>query len=215
MTRYEIAGKFKGNHSRKVDVVLVDPNAEEGHEFRNTFIKKRTGIIYQQNPSLNRFDVNQTLLDEIVQRNIQTKLWTIDPRFLTLDMAVEIAKLGNGMFLSDRYKKMWELSVIRYASGERNFMELSDKKTADRLYSDAEYAQSDLSSYIYEFLTEHKGYQDLEKEYYEKEEIRATEHEISRLEEKEDLCLDLMTKVVVAKRSAQYRLSNLNKVVLK
>ena len=215
MTRYEIAGNFKGNHSRKVDVVLTDPNAEEGHEFRNTYIKKRTGIIFQQNPSLNRFDVNQTLLDEIVKRNIQTKLWTIDPKYLTLDMAVEIAKLGNGMFLSDRYKKLWELSVIRYACGERNFMDLSDKRTADKLYSEAEYAQGDLSSYIYEFLNEHKGYIDLEKDAYEKEERRATEHEITRLEEKEDLCLELMTKVVVAKRSAQYRLAKLNKVGLK
>jgi hypothetical protein len=215
MTRFEIAGKFKGNHSRKVEVVLQDPNAEEGHEFRNYFIKKRTGIIYQQNPSLNRFDVNQTLLDQIVKRNIQTKLWTIDPKYLTLEMAVEIAKLGNGMFLSDRYKKMWELSVIRYACGERNFMQLDDKYQADKLYSEAEYAQGDLSAYVYEFLNEHRGYLDIEQEAYQKEEKRATEYEIARLEEKEDLCMDLMTKVVVAKRSAQYRLSKLNGVVLK
>lgn len=215
MTRYEIAGNFKGNHSRKVDVILQDPNAEEGHEFRNTFIKKRTGIIYQQNPGLNRFDVNQTLLDAIVKRNIQTKLWTIDPKYLTLDMAVEIAKLGNGMFLSDRYKKMWELSVIRYACGERNFMQFDDKYQADKLYSEADYAQGDLSGYVYEFLNEHKGYEEIEKEAYEKEEKRATEHEISRLEDKEDVCLDLMTKVVVAKRKAQYRLAKLNGKVLK
>ena len=204
MARYIIQGDFKNTLVNKEIIDVVNPEIESTHVYRNEFTKSNsiTDIVfYNQDLCLNRFDLNRTILDKIVETQIRTKLWTIDPEYLDLDMAIKLANMGEGFFISDRYKKLWEIEVIRYVSGERNFFQATDFYTMDRLLSNAEEAANDLEDYIYNFRVNHDGYLKRDTERYEEEEERALNAEDDRLNGKTLYCLDIMRDIAIAKNN--------------
>ena len=209
MGRYYIAGELKEDNANKVQIDIINPEFDNAHLYRNLFEREHGMVINRVDPCLNKFDLNAAILDAIIQQDIKSKLWTLDPQYINTEMAVRLAKTGNGMFISERLRKLWELSVIRYVSGERDFIDLSDRKEKERFLDDADFASSDLEGYIYHFLSEYHGYVEYDKELYKKEEERALDLELDRLGQKEDVCLDLMKDIIVVKRRVQEKRDNI------
>lgn len=209
MGRYYIAGELKEDNSKSVQIDIINPEYDNTHLYRNLFEIESEMVKNQVDPCLNKYDLNAAILDAIIQHDIKSKLWTIDPNYITLDMALRLAKSGNGMYISERLKKLWELSVIRYVSGERDFIDLSERKDRERFYDEADYAETDLEGYIIHFLSEYKGYTDYDQEAYKLEENRATDFELARLQDKEDICLDLIKDIIVVRRRILDRQNNI------
>ena len=181
MSRYTIQNELVDDCKNKEIIDVKEIERNPNHVYRSEFFYK--GLprenIYKQDPCLNRYDLNQTIIDKLVSLNMLSKLWVIDPEYINMDMAIELAKLGRGMYISDKYRNMWEIMVLRYLAGEKlnSVIDASRHNTQKFLY-ESEYAKADLEDYIYTFKVEHEGYTRYDKELYFNENERALSEEV-------------------------------------
>ena len=172
MKRYEIINKLGNTAQGRQDVSVIDPEIDKRMLFTSTYSKEYGEYLYKQDVHLNRFDLNDDILDEIIDQDASSLMWIIDPRFVTLETAIKMANAGGGKYLSEEYNKIWEIAVLRYLSGERDFYNYNDFYTADRLIHDSDFAAGDLEGYLYNFIIEYDGYLNKEKREYQLEEER-------------------------------------------
>ncbi len=181
MGRYTIYDNFEDRSLNREEIRVSDEEFDTNVVLYNTYYRSHDEdkpIRYIQDRCVNRYDLNKDFLNEIIKNGASSMLWIIDPKFVTLEMAIELAKLGKGEYIPYGYRSMWEIAVLRYASGERDFFDQiayfdsSDFYTLDRLINDAEYASSDIEDYVYNFTLENEGYMDRDKIEYILEERR-------------------------------------------
>ena len=172
MRRYEIVNEFNNNIQGREDISVVDPTIDKRMLLTSVFTRINGEYEYKQDVLLNRYDLNNDILDEIISKNAYAMLWVIDPRFLKMDTAAKLALAGGGEYLPDSYKKIWEYAVLRYIAGERDFYNHNDFYTEDRLVFDSDYAAADLDGYILNFISEYPGYVERANRGYILEEMR-------------------------------------------
>ena len=180
MRRYEIVDELKDDIQGREDISVIDPAIDDKLLLTNTYTRYFDKYSYNQDVHVNRYDLNRDILDEIIDKKAYSLLWVIDPSFLTLKMATKMAQVGGGEYLPREYQKMWEIAVLRYIAGERDFYNHNDFYTTDRLLFDSDYAAADLDGYIYNFISEQQGYVEREKRGYLFEEERK-EAEVKKL----------------------------------
>ena len=188
-------------------VEIIDicyPEIDPSHNYRNYFYYKndRNDIIsYEQDKCLNRYEVNRAILERLKEEARYSKLWTIDPSFIDLEMSIDIAKIGQGKYIPNRYKDMWELSVIRYIAGERGFIDNKDNSsdTMRKIISDSMNVSDNMDDYIVDFKKHNQSMIDNDLKKYDEEEKRSLMEEELRLEGKMLYCLDIMKDISIAK----------------
>lgn len=196
MARYVIQNEFMDNIKGRENVDVVYDEIEPSHVYRNTYYYGEN-ISYEEDRCLNRYDVNDTLLEKIISDKTYSKLWMINPEYLNLNMAIKIANLGKGRYLSQEFKDILEINVLRIIANENDMDTtnlLGDKK--DLLLSEKEKVNN-IKEYINNIYNK---YPELikEKEYLE-EEKRALMEEDKRLNGKMEYCLDIMKDITIAK----------------
>ena len=200
MSRYEIQNDIIKNNGKTI-VNITYNDIEPTHLYRNIYYKDRKNntIIYEQDRCLNKYDVNESILNKIIIDRDYNKVWIIDPKYMTLDMAIKIAKIGKGKHLPSKFQRINEIDVLRYLYGERGFINNSNKFS--NVISKSYEILNDTDEYVHELT---KKYNDLilkeEKEYLN-EEKRALLEEEDRLDGKNEYCINIMRDIVVAKNN--------------
>ena len=202
MYRYTISNVIKDDNST-VQKVELFTDIDNTHNYTNTIYKTMPNgdNIYEYDKCLNRFDINETLLDYLARKNNMSKIWTVNPNFIDLDMAIFMANIGQGKYLSKRFKNIWELSVLRCIAGEMD-IDVPDKKM---LLSEAYTVKNDIYSYVDEIKMKNRNLIELIEEEYRVEELRALKEELERIQAKEDFLLDLMKDNAVVKNRIKER----------
>ena len=173
MSRYEFVNDFEDVVLPREEILVVDPAISKKVLLFNSYYHDRDGsFIYEQDPCVNRYDLNKDIIDYIKLTNTPSMLWVVDPEFMDLNMAIELAKMGQGEYISNIYKNMYEIAVLRYMAGERGFFNPSDFYTQESLLHDADYASGDVDDYVYNFINENAGFVERDRRGYLYEEDR-------------------------------------------
>lgn len=187
MARYVIQNEFMDNIKGRENVDVVYDEIEPSHVYRNTYYYGEN-ISYEEDRCLNRYDVNDTLLEKIISDKTYSKLWMINPEYLNLNMAIKIANIGKGKYLTNEYDHLLEISVLRYLAGEK-IKEVPEEELNK--------AKNELNEYITNMKEKYPNL-NKEKQYLE-EEKRALIEEDKRLNGKMEYCLDIMKDITIAK----------------
>ena len=203
MSRYKVLNEYM-DQVKGIEVIDMSyDEIESTHNYRNLYYYKKDNDMttYEQDKCLNRYDVNRTILEELKDKLRYSKLWTIDPNYMTLDMAIELAKLGQGKYIPSKYSNLWELSVLRYIAGERGFFDVKENNTnkMSKVISEALEVSDNIDDYVSIFKVKNKKEIEKENIRYEEEEKRALTEEDIRLNGKMDYCLDIMKDITIAK----------------
>ena len=187
MGRYVVQRDFNDDFNEREVVDVTCSLIEPSHVYRNTFYNDES-VKYDVDKCLNRFDLNECLLDKIIQDGALSKLWMINPAFINIKMAIKIANVGKGKYLPNEYENIMEINVLRYLAGER----IKDV-SSDILDSAINDYNNFITSTCNKYLELCK-----DKEYLE-EEKRALIEEDNRLNGKMEYCLDIMKDITIAK----------------
>lgn len=204
MSRYKIVNEYmdlvKGIEVIDINYEEIDPT----HNYRNLYYyndSKNSFATYEQDKCLNKYDINRSILEYLKEELRYSKLWTIDPNYMTLDTAIELANIAQGKYIPKKYADLWEISVLRYLAGERGFFETKDNDSIKmgKVISEALEVSNNINEYINVFKIKNKDIIEKEMENYEIEEKRALTEEDKRLNEKMEYCLDIMKDITIAK----------------
>ncbi|MBR6072911.1 MAG: hypothetical protein IKP76_01140 [Bacilli bacterium] len=196
MYRYAISNNIKDDNNtiQKLDIIT---DLDNTHLYTNTIYKTvpNGDNIYEYDKCLNKFDINEALLDYLARKDIMSKMWMVNPNYIDLEMAIFMANMGQGKYLSKRFKQIYELKVLRYIAGELN-IDVDNKKA---LISEAEDVKKDLYSYVDEIRLRNKSLSEQIEEEYRIEELRSLEEELTRIQGKEDFLLELLKDSAVVR----------------
>lgn len=200
MARYNILNDFLESDNPRMVIDVSYDGIEANHDYRNVYYYGSDDISYEQDKCLNRFDLNEVILDKLLSNKIYSKLWLIDPRFIDLKMAIKLVSIGKGSYLPSEFKDIYELNVLNYVGGDKR------DEVADNLNSMDKYIiDNDEKEVKIRFGRQYKvfilnEYSELkkEKEYLE-EEKRALQEEDKRLNGKMEYCLDIMKDITIAR----------------
>ena len=203
MSRYKIVSEYmdpiKGMEVIDINYDEIDPT----HNYRNLYYYKNENDLttYEQDKCLNKYDINRSILEYLKAELRYSKLWTIDPNYITLDTAIELAKIGQGKYIPKDLNDLWEISVLRYIAGERGFFDTKDNTSVkmSKVISEALEVSNNIDDYVNVFKLKNKDIIENEQEKYDIEEKRALTEEDQRLNTKMEYCLDIMKDITIAK----------------